>query len=259
MSDNTPNGITTGTAPSKPGILAVTSVVLHPDRLNPLDFCDWYENTHIQEVQSTGGISGTQRYESLDFIRRCRQKGGQDVPKNKQLHYDFLTIYNMPNLSFRNSPAFKGLDGQSKPGDYLVEKLFSHAEFITQFCEEVEADGAGSTSGAEAAPFVVTIGIPSTQSTVSMLALSKVAGYRRMRKYKVDEASILSKLERSFPSEPNGIAVVGFDSELDVENAAVELDSAEGLQVGFWALRRNYPGDEKTPAGWRAKPTQITA
>lgn len=38
-----------------PGITFVTSKVLNVNVLSPLDFADWYENTHIQEVQATGG------------------------------------------------------------------------------------------------------------------------------------------------------------------------------------------------------------
>ena len=38
-----------------PGIIFVASKVLNTDVLSPYDFADWYEDTHIQEVQATGG------------------------------------------------------------------------------------------------------------------------------------------------------------------------------------------------------------
>jgi len=44
----------------------------------------------------------------------------------------------MPSLSYRESAAFKGLDGQSEPGAELLEGIFKCARFDTRFYEEVQ-------------------------------------------------------------------------------------------------------------------------
>jgi hypothetical protein len=242
-----------GTVPGKPGILLVTSTVLHPTFLDPLDFVDWYENTHIQEVQSTGGISGTQRYESLSFQNRYRDKSGKPTAENQNLAYDFLTVYNMPDLAFRESEAFRGLDGQSRPNEELLEKLFKQSAFITRFCEEFEPSQK-SIQDENATSFMLSVGVHSNDSADNVLArLAKITGYRQTRHFKLQEASLLSEFNRSYEDEPSDLALLDFDDRSALDAAEKELQGTEGLELGFWHLRRDYKGSERTPAGWKPK------
>ncbi|KAK3724144.1 hypothetical protein LTR37_001266 [Vermiconidia calcicola] len=253
MSD-APDGTTQGTVPSKAGIMAVASTVLHPDALDPLDFTDWYENTHIQEVQATGGVSSTQRYESLTFDNKYRQQQAE-VISNVYFNYDFLTIYNMPDLAARESDAFRGLAGQSKPSDEsILEKIFKQSSFSTRFCEQLSVDDGPETNNPSPAPFLVTIGVNSTAPSESVLpTASKVPGYRRVMRYKIHENSVLSAFERSYVNEPSEVAIFEFDSRADLKDMGKALESADHLEVGFWTLRKEYAGDERTPAAWEPK------
>lgn len=250
-------GTSDGTLPSlmptnKPGILFVASKVLHPAKLNPLDFTDWYEDTHIQEVQSTGGISGSQRYESLPFHKQYRDEASTvDVP-NKGFDFDFVTVYDMPDLAFRDSPAFKGLDGQSEPREELLEGLFRQVGFLTRFAEEAEVSGKGN--GDSEAPFVITVATKSETpvSKVVQEISSKVTGFRRSRMFNVHENSLLSEWKRSYMDEPTSLAILEFEDVPEhgvLSNLGLRVD----VEIGFWRLRRDYAGTERTPKGWEPK------
>lgn len=254
---DTPEGRTPGTVPSKPGIMSVSSTVLHPDVLDPHDFCNWYENTHIQQVHATGGISRTARYESLSFHDKYQEQNstsGVPVPENQNFKYDFLTLYEMPDLAFRETEAFRRLDGQSKPSDEsdLLEKVFKQSEFCTRFCEEIEIEGPKAVNST--APFIVTIGMKSSQwSAGSIPTVAKLAGSKRMRKYKLREASVLSEFHRSYVGEPREFTVSDFDSRPDASSVLMQLHDAKDLEIGFWTLRRDYDGTERMPAPWKPK------
>ncbi len=236
--------------PSNPGILWVASTVLHPNRLNPHDFVDWYENTHIQEVQSTGGISGSQRYESLAFHKQERDSSVKDDTPNEKLDFSFLTVYNMPDLAFRESAAFRGLDGQSKPSEQLLDKLFKQAAFVTRFAEEVEPEERNGKT----AEYLVSVGFSSKTNADGVLAkVAKLDGCRKPRRFVVRENSALSEYNRSFEEEPQTLALLELDDPSAVKNVRTALDGTGFTDVGFWRLRRDYKGTERTPAGWKPK------
>lgn len=44
----------------------------------------------------------------------------------------------MSDIEFRETPEFKGLDGQSEPSKELLEGIFKQARFDTRFYEEVQ-------------------------------------------------------------------------------------------------------------------------
>ena len=260
-----PDSKTPGTVPSKPGVMTVLSTVLHPRILQPLDFCDWYEDTHIQEVQTTGGISRTQRYASLRFISQNQLQNNTYVSRptdNQNCTYDFITVYHMPDLAFRETAAFRGLAGQSVPDEDLVEKIFKQAEFCTRFCEEMDMsyfDSSSTESQASPAKFLVSVGarsagVPSDYGVSNILAnLSEISGRRRTTAYKVHEASVLSAFKRSYTKETTDVVLIEFDSEPDCDAVLEALQHREGLEIGFWGLRRAYEGDERTPAPWKPK------
>lgn len=238
-----------GSVPGKPGILFVASGVVHPDVLDPLDFVDWYENTHIQEVQSTGGIAATQRYESLSFHSRKRDSTATEVVENQNLKFDFLTVYNMPDLSFRETEAFNNLDGQSVPNEELLQKLFKQSAFITRFAEEISDSGA-TTATSGAAPYLLTVSGVSWDSSNSKLPKSPAG---RMRKLSVREGSLLSEFERHWEAVPSDIVLIEADDVAQLKKLHGEFEGIDGLEVGFWRLRRKYEGTERTPAGWKPK------
>ena len=253
--NDAPDAKTPGTVPSKPGVMTVMSKVVNLDNLNSLDFCVWYEDTHIQEVQMTGGISRTQRYASLSCNSKIgeRSTSAQSQPAhNQNSEYDFITVYHMPDLAFRETAAFRGLAGQSVPDDNLVNKIFKQAEFCTRFCEEVATSG----ESVKAAPFLVTVGARSAgvppNHTISYIVdkLSPIARKRTTTAYRIHESSILSEFKRAYNKATTDVVLFEFDSEPDTHAILDSLREWEGLEIGFWELRRAYEGDERTPAPW---------
>jgi hypothetical protein len=56
----------------------------------------------------------------------------------------------MPEIGFRESEEFKGLDGQSVPKKDLLEGVFRQARFDTRFYEEVERSQADDSPKGDA-------------------------------------------------------------------------------------------------------------
>lgn len=235
--------------PSAPGILFVLSTILAPSPLTPAAFADWYENTHIQEVQATGGISGSRRYESLPFTASHRGRDLKVAPGHRNLAFEFATVYRMPDLAFRESAAFRGLDGQTAPRGELLEGVFRHVSFVTRFAEEVGggSSGQGEEEGGPA-PFAVTLA--PLRDGVAVPGVEGLRGVRRVRRYKVHEGSLLRRFERSWLDEPREMAILEVEDEGGLAAVGELVGEAEGLEVGFWVLRRDYRGDERTPKGW---------
>lgn len=44
----------------------------------------------------------------------------------------------MPDIAYRETDEFRGLDGQSRPSEELLEGVFKQARFDTRFYEEVD-------------------------------------------------------------------------------------------------------------------------
>ena len=238
------------TIPSKPGLLIVSSKILNPSNLSPSTFCSWYENTHIQEVQATGGISHTHRYESLSFISKHREDKALDglIPENRNCTHDFLTLYHMPDLSFRSTTAFKGLAGQSRPNEELVKGIFEQAEFCTRFCESIERHALllGERENQEPAPFLATTAI-STSADPDLV--DKLPAEFRDKMYAIREQSILSAFQREYVDQPALLIILEFVDVPDM-SPFQDLVDAEGIEIGFWGLRKMYDGSERTPAAW---------
>ena len=238
------------TIPSKPGLLIVSSKILNPSNLSPSTFCSWYENTHIQEVQATGGISHTHRYESLSFISKHREDKALDglIPENRNCTHDFLTLYHMPDLSFRSTTAFKGLAGQSRPNEELVKGIFEQAEFCTRFCESIEGHALllGERENGEPAPYITTMAI-STSADPDVF--EKFPKEFRDKTYAIREQSILSAFQREYVDQPALIIIFEFIDVPEIEPLQ-NFFNVESIEIGFWGLRRVYDGSERIPASW---------
>lgn len=68
-------------------------------------------------------------------------------PKAYDSEAPYLTIYEMPDVQYRETAEFKGLDGQSEPEQELLESVFKRARFDTRFYECVQEFGKGVESG----------------------------------------------------------------------------------------------------------------
>ena len=68
-------------------------------------------------------------------------------PKAYDSDAPYLTLYEMPDVGYRETEAFKGLDGQSVPRKELLEGVFKKARFDTRFYECVQEFGALVAAG----------------------------------------------------------------------------------------------------------------
>ena len=117
---------------SNPGILWVASGIINSKALSPEEFCSWYEEVHIQEVTALSGVPGAARYEAVQIVPA-------DAPKPAWLlGARWLTMYEMPDIAFRHTEEFAGLDGQSEPNKDLLDKVFKNARFETRFLELIQ-------------------------------------------------------------------------------------------------------------------------
>lgn len=68
-------------------------------------------------------------------------------PKAYESEAPYLTVYEMPDVGYRETGEFKGLDGQSEPREELLEGVFKKARFDTRFYECVQEFGADVATG----------------------------------------------------------------------------------------------------------------
>ncbi|KAF2821898.1 hypothetical protein CC86DRAFT_247794, partial [Ophiobolus disseminans] len=111
------------------GVLWVSSRVTQPEKLSDDKFCEWYEDTHIPEVLALPGIPSAVRFEALT-PQPSKETWSSEAP--------WLTVYEMPDIDYRESADFKALDGQSEPSKELLEGIFLNARFDTRFYKEVQ-------------------------------------------------------------------------------------------------------------------------
>ena len=95
------------------GVLWVASRVKQPG-LTPEKFCSWYENVHIPEVTALSGVPRASHYESIKPF---------PLPGTLSSSTPWLTIYEMPDINFRETEEFRSLDGQSEPEKELLEGI----------------------------------------------------------------------------------------------------------------------------------------
>lgn len=126
----------TATGPN-PGLLYVHSKIIQPDKLSPEQYTEWYEQTHIPDIFQTAGIDQAFRWKALD-------------PSAER---PYLAMYPLKDISFLQSPEFKGISrDQTKDNsadkilaipveeDKLPEthKVFDLANFDTRYYKFVQ-------------------------------------------------------------------------------------------------------------------------
>jgi hypothetical protein len=111
----------------------VNSDVIKPDSLSRDAFDAWYCDEHIPDVMRKSGITSAARYDHMINGPSTSRRLG------------FLTIYQMPDINFKDTEEFKGLEGQS-PGPNR-DTIFVNAEFDTRSYELVQVDEANGMEG----------------------------------------------------------------------------------------------------------------
>ncbi|KAF2786211.1 hypothetical protein K505DRAFT_422566 [Melanomma pulvis-pyrius CBS 109.77] len=231
-----------------PGVLWVSSRTLSAS-LPASKLCTWYESTHIPEVLALPGIPRAARYEA-----HPKPPG----PSTYSSEAPWLTVYEMPDVEYRETSEFKSLDGQSEPRKELLEGVFRKARFDTRFYEGVQEFGADAVTGP--ANLLISAALqPAAGQDADFDAwyrqehlhlLSKCPGYRRSRRFKVVNATVLDKFERREPEVPQYLALHEFDGEdfpmealggtAGTEWAKKVMGNLNREEVGWYRLKREY-------------------
>ncbi|CAO2652045.1 Nn.00g003280.m01.CDS01 [Neocucurbitaria sp. VM-36] len=272
------------------GILWVSSRIANPDGLlTPETFCDWYENVrlpspftpplplplplplnfhhethttvqrHIPEVLALPGMPSAARFSALDPQPDDAKAWSHDAP--------WLTVYEMPDIEYRNTSAFKGLDGQSLPEKELLEGVFKNARFDTRFYEEVQVYGKGG-GGEKKGPatFLISAALEPPASNEAdadfdawyrnehLDVLARAPGYVRTRRYKLVNGTTLDRFVRVELDVPKYLALHEFQSDVLPWKELGESARTEwarrvmgGLvkeEVGWYVLKRKYAESE---------------
>ncbi|PSN60033.1 hypothetical protein BS50DRAFT_681867 [Corynespora cassiicola Philippines] len=222
-------------------------------RLTPEKFCAWYEETHIPDVVALSGVGGAGRWAGLGYDAE-KKTGGEGGGEEKE----WATVYEMPDLGFRESEEFKGLDGQSKPTQDILEEIFRQSIFETRFYEETQLFEPHGPP-AQPAKFLISASLDPAQGgeaefdnwyrTEHLDILSRVPGFVRSRRYEVVQASVLDQFERKSADAPKYLALHEFSGELpwselrasgETEWAKKVLGGLTKEEVGVWGWVKGF-------------------
>ncbi|KAH4936716.1 hypothetical protein HBI79_070640 [Parastagonospora nodorum] len=236
------------------GILWVSSRITQPDKLSPEKFCKWYEDVHIQEVLVLPSLPSAIRWEAMS---------PQPGPDTLSTSAPWLTVYEMTDVDYRNSPAFRALNGQTPPPQELLDEIFKNARFDTRFYQEVQNYENPNVTGAPAdGAFLISAALQPPASTEAiadfnkwyadehLAMLAKAPGYVRTRRYELVDGTRLDGFERSTPHIPKFLALHEFGGEAlpwgelqasaETEWAKRVMGGLVGSEIGWFACKRRY-------------------
>jgi hypothetical protein len=133
-------------------------------------------------VTSLPGVPRAARYEAIT---------PQPAPSTWSSEAPWLTVYEMPEIEYRETKEFKGLDGQSRPREDLLEGVFKQARFDTRFYSEIQSYGKDVSVGP--AKLLISAALQPKDGgdedferwyrEEHLKVLSECPGYRRSRRY----------------------------------------------------------------------------
>ncbi|KAB2111776.1 hypothetical protein AG0111_0g1164 [Alternaria gaisen] len=224
------------------GVLWVSSRIVHPDKLSAEKFCDWYENTHAKEVLVLPGVPSAARYTAL------QQKLSRPYYSNEA---PWLTLYEFPDLSYKDSQGFKGI---KPPGADLIEDVYKNVRFDIRFYEEVQVVEGSTPSPPK---FLISAALDPPKDAAStddfdawyrqehIPMLERAPGFVRSRRFKLSNATVINEFQVGDVTEeaPRFLALHEFSGEALPWKEIAESTSTE------WA-KRVWGGLEKEEVGW---------
>ncbi|KAF1943683.1 hypothetical protein EJ02DRAFT_453168 [Clathrospora elynae] len=246
------------------GLLWVASRIVNAEGLTEDKFCEWYENTHIQEVLVLAGFPAAARYEAL-----------QPQPDAKAFSNEapWLTVYEMPDVAYRESEEFKQLIGQSPLPQELIEGVFKNARFDTRFYEEVQCFENPEVMGKGPATYLISAALQPPKGTESdfdtwyrkehIPLLSRAPGFLRTRRYELVNATVLDCFERTEDEKvPKYLAHHEFNGDALPWKELGEIATTEwakkvmgglvGEEVGWYRIKKVYAESEWGSVGVKA-------
>lgn len=160
----------------------------------------------------------------------------QPSPTTHSAAAPWLTIYEMPDIDYRTTSEFKGLDGQSAPNDARLHEIFEQARFDTRFYAQI-SDSAPKKG--QTAKYLVSL---STDDPGGVAGLFEgVQGVRRVRAFEVGgSTTVLERFVRRDADVRGGVVVVEFEGEDGVRGVVEGLGGREVEEVGWFERKRLY-------------------
>ncbi|KAK5712557.1 hypothetical protein LTR17_017938 [Elasticomyces elasticus] len=231
-----------------PGMLFVTSKISRKDVLSEETFMNWYDDDHIAEIVTTGGIKDAYRY----------------VETSGSVVKPYLAFYPMADVAFTQGERFRQIRVKSS--------LLPEPGIIYDLADiDVRYLGLTKTIGSRKgdAELLVTVGIEpgrgeNEQEVTSWLgsdhqaAVAKIPGYSRTTIYKLLHARTnaqsralkgLPTTDEPAPEPPTCQAIHEFDSEVagdyldtirNVGSTADVLSGAKQVEVTCWKLAKAH-------------------
>jgi len=164
---------------SEPGLVFAQSRIYQPDLLSADLFDKWYDEVHIRDILKTGAIKTGIRWKAVN-------------PNEEQ---PYLTIYPLDRIDALKSEAVKGIPVHSDilpgPSNYIWDFVAYDAR-IYKHIQTYEPEG----TKAGPANLLIAVGLtpaPGTDDDFDAFyreehikIVSKAAGYRRTRRYKLE-------------------------------------------------------------------------
>jgi hypothetical protein len=168
----------------------------------------------------------------------------------------------MPEIAYKNSPAFRALDGQSPPSQDLLDSIFKNSRFDTRFYTEIQSHSSLSPPGPTTFLFSAALEPPSTNAgdfdawyrDEHIAILSRAPGFVRTRRYELVSGTTLEAFERTSPELPRYLALHEFGGEelpwkqlgesTQTEWAKRVLGSLVREEVGWFKSKRVYGEEE---------------
>lgn len=168
----------------------------------------------------------------------------QPSPRVWSVAAPWLTVYEMPDIAYRNTTAFKGLDGQSNPRDVLLHEIFEQAQFDTRFYEEYSLPFNASLSSAPARQARYLLSWASDASDAGN-AFAGIEGVERVRRFGVVAGTTLERFVRRDAAGEGGVrgelVLVEFEEgAMDVVKGIVREKEKEEDEVGWFLRKRGY-------------------
>lgn len=163
----------------------------------------------------------------------------QPSPTTHSTAAPWLTIYEMPDIDYRTTSEFKGLDGQSAPKDARLHEIFEQARFDTRFYAQLSDS---SPAKGQTAKYLVSLSTDDPEGVAGLF--EGVQGVRRVRAFKVGgPTTVLERFVRRDGDFRGGVVVVEFEGRDGVKDVVEGGLGGRNVEEVGWFERKRLYGD----------------
>jgi hypothetical protein len=158
----------------------------------------------------------------------------------------------MPDIDYRMTEEFRGLDGQRAPRDDLLKGIFEQARFDTRFYEHLDAGSSASVfsnyliltimqilmlTDVGPAKFIISLGSDD-------IAGADFKGITKVRRFRVAAGTTLEHFKRRDAlgegQVKRELALIEFEDEPDVESLREFIQERNPDEIGCYKLKQVY-------------------